>query len=43
MIQKEQTIRRLEEIEQVIQKKTVHDQDVGILGDQSGRHDLSSG
>lgn len=43
MIQREQTILRLEEIEQVTQKKTIQDQDVGILGDQSRRHDLSSG
>lgn len=42
MIQKEQTILRREEIEQAIQRKTVQDQDVGMLGDQSGRCDLSS-
>lgn len=42
MIQKEQTILRREEIEQVIQRKTAQDQDVGMLGDQSGRRDLSS-
>lgn len=33
MIQKEQTILRREEIEQVIQRKTAQDQDVGMLGD----------
>lgn len=33
MIQKEQTILRQEEIEQVIQRKTAQDQDVGMLGD----------
>lgn len=42
MIKKEQTILRREEIEQVIQRKTAQDQDVGMLGDQNGRRDLSS-
>lgn len=36
MIQREQTILRLEEIEQVTQKKTIQDQDVGILGTKVG-------